>query len=129
MAAGIGLAAIACGVVLYHPAAPLTLAVPMLFLSQSCASAITALTYASTPRLLKDPSRLGAATGFVVQVSGAGAMLGPPIYFAVLASGSWAPIVVTLVVLWGGSLLLMPSWSTARRPPVQAVKAVQPETT
>jgi len=117
LAAAISLVAIVCGVLLYYPGAALPLAIPMLFISQSCASAITALTYASMPRFLVDQSRVGAATGLLVQIGGLGAMLGPPLYFAVLASNQWLPIAVTLVVLWGGALLLMPS---SRLAPVRA---------
>jgi len=117
LAAAISLVAIVCGVLLYYPGAALPLAIPMLFISQSCASAITALTYASMPRFLIDQSRVGAATGLLVQIGGLGAMLGPPLYFAVLASNQWLPIAVTLAVLWGGALLLMPS---RRLAPVRA---------
>ncbi len=116
LAAAISLVAIICGILLYYPGAALPLAIPMLFISQSCASAITALTYASMPRFLVDQSRVGAATGLLVQIGGLGAMLGPPLYFAVLASNQWLPIAVTLVVLWGGALLLMPSSRLAPAP-------------
>ncbi len=108
LAAGISLVAILCGMVLYHPAAALPLVIPMLFISQSCASAVTALTYTSLPGKLVDSSKIGAATGLVVQVSGIGGMLGPPLYFAVLAGNQWLPIAMTLVLLWGGAFLLMP---------------------
>ena len=116
LAAAISLVAIVCGVLLYNPGAALPLAIPMLFISQSCASAVTALTYASMPRLLVDPSRVGAATGLVVQISGLGGMLGPPLYFAVLASNQWFPIAITLLVLWGGAFLLMPFKRTSSLP-------------
>ena len=108
LAAGISLVAIVCGMILYFPGAALPLVIPMLFISQSCASAVTALTYTSMPGQLVDRSKIGAATGLVVQISGIGGMLGAPLYFAVLAGNQWAPIAVTLFVLWAGAFLVMP---------------------
>lgn len=116
LAASISAVAIVCGVLLYNPQAALPLAIPMLFISQSCASAVTALVYSSMPRLLVDQSRVGAATGLVVQISGLGGMLGAPLYFAVLAFNQWLPIAVTLIVLWGGAFVLMP-FKAARTAP------------
>ncbi len=60
------------------------------------------------PGQLVDRSKIGAATGLVVQISGIGGMLGAPLYFAVLAGNQWAPIAVTLFVLWAGAFLVMP---------------------
>ncbi len=108
LAIGVSLIATAAGVVLFLPWINFQGAVATLYVYQICLSAITALTYAAMPGLLKNQNGMGAASGFLLQIGGFGAMLGPTLFFAVEATGDWKLLVVVIAGLWAASFLIFP---------------------
>jgi hypothetical protein len=49
----------------------------------------------------------------LVQIGGIGAMLGPPVFFAIIAAGRWPMLILVLAGLWAVSLALFPRTSPA----------------
>ena len=105
---GITTVAIISGTLVYIPFASFGLAVTALYAYQLCLSAATALTYAAMPVALRDRSQLGTATGLLLQIGGAGGMIGPTLFFAIMAAGDWRLLAATLVALWLVALLMFP---------------------
>ncbi|MGP6112143.1 MFS transporter [Pseudomonas aeruginosa] len=106
------LAALAGGVAFYVPWGSVALAWSGAILQQITVGGFIALTYALLPRALPDPGMAGTAAGMVGQITGIGATLSAPIFFATLAQGQWSAFLIILLVAWGGSLLLLPVWSS-----------------
>ncbi|MBA1200399.1 MFS transporter [Pseudomonas capeferrum] len=101
------------GVAFYVPWGWLAVAWGGAILQQLAVGGFIALTYALLPRALPDPGMAGTAAGMVGQITGIGATLSAPVFFAALAYGQWSYFLVILLIAWGGSLLLLPVWSRA----------------
>ncbi|MCY1274611.1 Major Facilitator Superfamily protein [compost metagenome] len=105
------LIALTGGVAFYVPWGWLAVAWGGAILQQLAVGGFIALTYALLPRALPDPGMAGTAAGMVGQITGIGATLSAPVFFAALAFGQWSYFLVILLIAWGGSLLLLPVWS------------------
>lgn len=99
---------IAMGSIAHLPTIPFAGAIVAFYIFQILASSIIAFIYATMPRVLDEPSRIGAATGMVVQSGAVAAMLGAPVFFAVNGTGSWLAITAVIAGCWLLAFLLMP---------------------
>lgn len=98
------------GLAFYVPWGLVPLAMAGAVLQQVAVGGFIALTYALLPRALPDPSMAGTAAGLVGQITGIGATLSAPLFFATLAQGQWVLFLVIVGVAWIGSLLVLPLW-------------------
>ena len=98
------------GILLYAPWVAFSVAVTMMVLWALTTGVASAALMALLPRVVKDPSRGGAASGLVGQVMAVTNFVTPVIYYHTLASGSWLYFVALVVVCWFGSLAFLPAW-------------------
>ncbi len=107
---GIAVMGVIVGTLLYAPWTAFPVAVTMLVLWAFTTGVATAALMALLPRVVKDPSRGGAASGLVGQVMAVTNFVTPVIYYHFLANGSWLYFVALVVVCWLGSLAFLPAW-------------------
>ncbi|MBZ5500759.1 MAG: MFS transporter [Acidobacteriia bacterium] len=107
---GIAVMGVIVGTLLYAPWVAFPAAVTMLVLWAFTTGVATAALMALLPRVVKDPSRGGAASGLVGQVMAVTNFVTPAIYYHTLSNGSWLYFVALVVVCWLGSLAFLPAW-------------------
>ena len=107
---GVAVMGVIVGTLLYAPWVAFPLAVTMLVLWALTTGVAAAALMALLPRVVKDPSRGGAASGLVGQVMAVTNFVTPVIYYHTLANGSWLYFVALVVVCWFGSLAFLPAW-------------------
>lgn len=106
---GVAVIGVIVGTLLYSPWVAFPLAVTMLVLWALTTGVASAALMALLPRVVKDPSRGGAASGLVGQVMAVTNFVTPAIYYHFLANGSWLYFVALVVVCWLGSLAILPA--------------------
>lgn len=105
--------AILGGVTFYWPGGILSLAIVGAILLQLCVGGFIALVFSLLPAALSDPGQSGAAAGLVGQITGIGAALSAPLFFAALDAGQWYYFLVITVVAWVSSYVMLPLRSLA----------------
>lgn len=107
---GVAVMGVIVGFLLYAPWVAFSVAVTMLILWALTTGVASAALMALLPRVVKDPSRGGAAAGLVGQVMAVTNFVTPAIYYHFLGNGSWLYFVALVVVCWFGSLAFLPAW-------------------
>jgi MFS family permease len=101
------------GLAFFWPGGVTSLAIAGAMLLQLCVGGFIALVFSLLPRALSDPGQSGAAAGLVGQITGIGAALSAPLFFATLEVGQWYYFLAITAFAWGGSYLLLPVRSRA----------------
>lgn len=96
--------------VFYTPSGHIALALSGAAFQQLAVGAFIALTYALLPRAISDPSMAGTAAGLVGQITGIGASLSAPLFFATLGLAQWSYFLIIVGLAWMASLLTLPVW-------------------
>lgn len=100
--------AILGGFAFYWPSGLISLAIAGAMLLQLCVGGFIALVFSLLPRALPVSGQSGAAAGLVGQITGIGAALSAPMYFAALEAGHWYYFLVITAVAWSTSYVLFP---------------------
>lgn len=97
-------------VLFYSPSGRIDLALGGAVLQQLAVGAFIALTYALLPRAIPEPSMAGSAAGLVGQITGIGASLSAPLFFATLGLAQWSYFLAIVGGAWVAGLLMLPVW-------------------
>jgi predicted MFS family arabinose efflux permease len=119
---GIAVAGIISGVLLYAPWTSIPIAIVMIAIWLPCTGAAVAVLMALLPRVVRDPSRGGAAMGLVGQVMAIGNFVTPPIYLALLSRRNWLDFVALVLCCWILSLAFIPAWKRSASSPSLAAE-------
>ena len=77
---------------------------------------LVAHVFASVPRLVVDPARIGPANGVIAQLGSVGALTGPPMVGHLVSENGWPALSVLIALFTTTFALLMASAERAGRP-------------
>lgn len=110
----ITLGGMASGALLYAPWITFSFAISALLVWLLTTGAAVAILMALLPKVVRDPSRGGAAAGLVGQVMAFTNFVTPPLYLSMLARKSALPLVALVLSGWLVSLVFLPAWRQRR---------------
>jgi MFS family permease len=104
----VAIVAVGGALITFSPGTSWNWAAAGVVLIQLAGGGAIALCFTVLPRLLSHPAQSGIATGLVGQISGIGASLSAPLFFAALGLQNSLLLAGLVVVSWAGLLLLLP---------------------
>ncbi|WLH65197.1 nitrate/nitrite transporter [Pseudomonas sp. FP2300] len=107
--------AILGGITFYWPGGIIPLAIVGAILLQLSVGGFIALVFSLLPGALSNPGQSGSAAGLVGQITGIGATISAPLFFAALETGSWYYFLAITVVAWVFSYAVLPVRSQGMR--------------
>jgi predicted MFS family arabinose efflux permease len=116
----ITLSGMASGFFLYAPWLTFSFAISALIVWLLTTGAAVAILMALLPKVVKDPTRGGAAAGLVGQVMAFTNFVTPPLYLSMLAKQSPLPLVALVLSGWILSLVFLPAWRKLQAVPATA---------
>ena len=116
----ITLGGMASGFLLYAPWLTFSFAISALAGWLLTTGAAVAILMALLPKVVKDPTRGGAAAGLLGQVMAFTNFVTPPLYLSILSKQSPLPLVALVLSGWIISLIFLPAWRQARALPETA---------
>jgi predicted MFS family arabinose efflux permease len=116
----ITLGGMASGFLLYAPWLNFSFAISALAVWLLTTGAAVAILMALLPKVVKDPTRGGAAAGLVGQVMAFTNFVTPPLYLSMLAKQNPLPLIALVLSGWILSLVFLPAWRQARAVPETA---------
>lgn len=105
----VGAVAITGALITFMPGAAWSMVTAGVVLMQLTVGGSIALCFTVLPRLLADPSQAGVAAGLVGQISGIGASLSAPVFFAALGLENSLALAALVIGAWTMLLVLIPA--------------------